>query len=29
MKTTIQELIEEFENIKHTQCKTIQEMGVF
>lgn len=29
MKTTIQELIEEFENIKKTKCKTLQEMMFF
>jgi hypothetical protein len=29
MQTTIQELIKEFENIKETKCKTLQEMVFF
>lgn len=29
MKTVIQELIEELENIKNTKCKTLQEMIFF
>ena len=29
MQTTLQELIKEFENIKETKCKTLQEMVFF